>query len=158
MIDDIFSLEMSCLATALTSPWSHGVPLGKALGNAGIRETSRVGIAVRQPRRQQVGGRWRCHGRRESTVVFVASHSALHFLSRSAPIAYQPPTYPTNRTSGPPAGARSGGTSRGRESWRSTRSRCCSDGGCRTSESGSADSGSRRNTSRPVASGIARPC
>ena len=56
---------MSGLATALRNPWSHGVPLGTALGNAGFRETNRVGIAVRQPRRQQVGRRWRCHGRRE---------------------------------------------------------------------------------------------
>ena len=31
--DDIFSLEMSCLATALRNFWSHGVPLGTALGN-----------------------------------------------------------------------------------------------------------------------------
>ena len=52
-----FSLEMSCLATALSNPWSHGVPLGTALGNAGFRETNLVGIAVRQPGRQQLGGR-----------------------------------------------------------------------------------------------------
>ena len=61
--DDIFSLEMSCLATALRMPWSHCVPLGTALGNAGFCETNRVGIAVRQPGRQQVGGRRRCPGR-----------------------------------------------------------------------------------------------
>ena len=56
---------MSCLAQTLRNRWSHGVPLGTALGNAGFRETNRVGIAVRQLGRQQVGGRWRCHGRRE---------------------------------------------------------------------------------------------
>ena len=37
--DDIFSLEMSCLTTALRNPWSHGVPLGTAVGNAACRKS-----------------------------------------------------------------------------------------------------------------------